>query len=83
MTGLKELLDIIQKTERISQAQLADQTRMPLPMLQAMLDQLERMGKIEHANALCSNLCKSCPESAGCHQQLYRVTGRVLIRTDG
>ncbi|AKJ40882.1 FeoC-like transcriptional regulator [Pragia fontium] len=56
--------------------QLSHQFKQPPTLMQAMLKQLEAMGKIERVEVDSSCLtgsCKSCPEGKKCLTEAYRI----------
>ncbi|WP_414500690.1 MULTISPECIES: FeoC-like transcriptional regulator [unclassified Zymobacter] len=61
----------------ISAEALGKATGRPLPLVTAMLEHLERSGRIERAavDSTCtvSKHCRHCPDSKGCMVPLFRL----------
>uniref|UniRef100_Q8GHK8 Probable [Fe-S]-dependent transcriptional repressor n=1 Tax=Serratia marcescens TaxID=615 RepID=FEOC_SERMA len=68
MAGLLQVRDAL-ALRATSGAQLSQSLATPLPLVQAMLDRLTAMGKVERIEqddgACLSGGCKSCPQPRG------------------
>ncbi|MBK5074303.1 ferrous iron transporter C [Budviciaceae bacterium CWB-B4] len=62
--------------------QLSRQFDQPPALMQAMLKQLETMGKIERVEADSSCLpgnCKDCPDGKKCLTEAYRIKKHISV----
>jgi len=70
MAGLLQIRDALALHGSVQALQLSRQLAAPLPLVQAMLERLVAMGKVERIeqdNSAClSGSCKSCPEGKAC-----------------
>ncbi|CNE71996.1 ferrous iron transporter C [Yersinia mollaretii] len=78
MANLLQLRDAIALSGSAGATQLSQQLAMPLPLVEAMLERLTAMGKIERIeqdNSGClTGSCKSCPEGQNqCHPVSYQL----------
>lgn len=77
MASLLQLRDALALQGGAQAPQLSCQLAMPLPLVEAMLERLTAMGKVERIeqdNSECLNgSCKSCPEGQGCSTVIYRL----------
>lgn len=72
------LIQQLQKTPAGTTAEaLSNAIDRQLPLVKAMLEHLERSGRVERiaANSNCaiSKSCRHCPDSKGCATFLYRL----------
>ncbi|MGP6380667.1 FeoC-like transcriptional regulator [Yersinia bercovieri] len=78
MASLLQLRDAIALSGSADAHQLSQQLAAPLPLVEAMLERLTAMGKIERIeqdNSGClTGSCKSCPEGQNqCHTAIYQL----------
>ncbi|AMH00131.1 MULTISPECIES: FeoC-like transcriptional regulator [Serratia] len=78
MAGLLQIRDALALHGSVQALQLSRQLAAPLPLVQAMLERLVAMGKVERIeqdNSAClSGSCKSCPEGKACSSTvIYRL----------
>jgi len=77
MASLLQIRDALALHGSVQALQLSRQLASPLPLVQAMLERLMAMGKVERIeqdNSAClSGSCKSCPEGQGCSTVVYRL----------
>lgn len=78
MASLLQLRDAIALSGSIDANQLSQQLALPLPLVEAMLERLTAMGKVERIeqdNSGClTGSCKSCPEGQNqCHTVSYQL----------
>ncbi|WP_145490287.1 FeoC-like transcriptional regulator [Yersinia aleksiciae] len=78
MASLLQLRDAIALSGSADAHQLSQQLAAPLPLVEAMLERLAAMGKIERIeqdNSGClTGSCKSCPEGKNqCHTVIYQL----------
>ncbi|AJJ10934.1 ferrous iron transport protein C [Yersinia rohdei] len=78
MASLLQLRDAIALNGSADAHQLSHQFAMPLPLVEAMLEKLTAMGKlerIEQDNRGClTGSCKQCPEGqAQCNTVIYHI----------
>ncbi|MDN0123684.1 FeoC-like transcriptional regulator [Yersinia aleksiciae] len=78
MASLLQLRDAIALSGSADAHQLSQQLAAPLPLVEAMLERLAAMGKIERIeqdNSGClTSSCKSCPEGKNqCHTVIYQL----------
>lgn len=78
MASLLQLRDAIALSGSADATQLSHQLAMPLPLVEAMLERLAAMGKIERIeqdNSGClTGSCKSCPEGQNhCSTVVYQL----------
>lgn len=70
MASLIEVRDMLALQGRMGASQLSEQLHTPQPMIDAMLERLEAMGKArrvqEDADGCLSGSCKQCPEGRAC-----------------
>ncbi|KFK93103.1 MULTISPECIES: FeoC-like transcriptional regulator [unclassified Serratia (in: enterobacteria)] len=75
MASLLQLRDALALRGSAQAQQLSQQLLMPLPLVEAMLERLTALGKVERLeqdNGEClSGSCKSCPER--CSTVVYRL----------
>ena len=72
MASLMEVRDMLALQGRMEAKQLSARLRTPQPLIDAMLERMEAMGKVvrisETSEGCLSGSCKSCPEGkAACH----------------
>lgn len=79
MASLLQLRDALALQGSAQAQQLSRQLATPLPLVEAMLDRLTALGKVERIevdNSEClSGSCKSCPEGLACNTVIYRLKG--------
>lgn len=78
MASLVQLRDTIALSGSADAKQLSHQLALPLPLVEAMLEKLTAIGKIERIeqdNSGCmSGSCKSCPEGESqCNTVIYQL----------
>lgn len=77
MASLLQIRDALALRGSAQARQLSDQLATPLPLVEAMLERLTALGKVERIeqnNSDClSGSCKNCPEGAGCNTVVYRL----------
>ena len=70
MASLIQVRDLLALRGRMEAAQISQTLNTPQPMINAMLQQLESMGKAvriqEEPDGCLSGRCKSCPEGKAC-----------------
>ncbi|WP_036768210.1 FeoC-like transcriptional regulator [Photorhabdus australis] len=77
MISLLQVRDAVALNGRADAKLLSHQLSASLPMVEAMLEQLTVMGKLEKINATAclSGSCKQCPEAQKCDMEVYRIAG--------
>ncbi|WP_434526632.1 FeoC-like transcriptional regulator [Photorhabdus asymbiotica] len=77
MISLLKVRDAVALNGRADAKLLSHQLSASLPMVEAMLEQLTVMGKLEKVNApaCLSGSCKQCPEAQKCDTAVYRIAG--------
>ncbi|MBU0049573.1 MULTISPECIES: FeoC-like transcriptional regulator [Enterobacterales] len=75
MASLIEVRDCIALNGRADARLISHQLNMPEPLVQAMLERLTLMGKLEEVDVedCLTGSCKSCPESTACQTKLYQL----------
>ncbi len=77
MAGLLQVRDALALLGSAQAQQLSQSLATPLPLVQAMLDRLAAMGKVERIEqddgACLSGSCKGCPQGQGCSTVFYRL----------
>ncbi|WP_159567019.1 FeoC-like transcriptional regulator [Budvicia diplopodorum] len=76
MVSLIDVRDAVALNGIAELQQLSRQLKVHPQMLQAMLQQLESMGKIERIepdDACLTGQCKSCPDGEKCLSESYRI----------
>jgi len=76
MASLLQVRDAIALNGMAEARQLSLQLTIPLRLVEAMLEKLMMMGKIERIkrnNRFLTGNCKSCPESSKCDRVVYRL----------
>ncbi|MFA3780790.1 FeoC-like transcriptional regulator [Yersinia sp. 1652 StPb PI] len=78
MASLLQLRDAIALSGSVAASQLSQQLATPLPLVEAMLERLTAMGKVERIeqdNSGClTGSCKSCPEGKNkCNTLIYKI----------
>jgi len=75
MASLIQVRDLLALRGRMEAAQIGQTLRTPQPMVDAMLKQLESMGKAiriqEEPGGCLSGSCKSCPEGKACLREWW------------
>ena len=74
MASLMEVRDMLALQGRMEAKQLSARLQTPQPLIDAMLERMEAMGKVvrisETSEGCLSGSCKSCPEGkAACRQE--------------
>ncbi|WP_118985165.1 FeoC-like transcriptional regulator [Photorhabdus sp. CRCIA-P01] len=77
MISLLQVRDAVALNGRADAKLLSHQLSVSLSMVEAMLEQLTVMGKLEKidATACLSGGCKQCPEAQKCDTAVYRIAG--------
>jgi ferrous iron transport protein C len=79
MASLLQIRDALALQGGAQAQQLSQQLATPLPLVEAMLQRLTAMGKVERIeldSSECLNGgCKSCPEGLACKTVIYRLKG--------
>jgi hypothetical protein len=72
---LRKLLDIIRAGELSSQPEIARQLGVSVDMLNALIEQLVRMGYLQDLNQACdtASSCAHCDLSAACKKPAIRM----------
>lgn len=75
MASLMEVRDMLALQGRMEAKQLSARLRTPQPLIDAMLERMEAMGKVVRISEGClSGSCKSCPEGkAACQQEWWAL----------
>ncbi|EMW3192095.1 ferrous iron transporter C [Klebsiella quasipneumoniae subsp. quasipneumoniae] len=78
MASLMEVRDMLALQGRMEAKQLSARLRAPQPLIDAMLERMEAMGKVvrisETSEGCLSGSCKSCPEGkAACQQEWWAL----------
>lgn len=75
MASLIEVRDCIALNGRADARLISHQLNMPEPLVQAMLERLTLMGKLEEIDVedCLTGSCKSCPEATACQTKLYQL----------
>ena len=75
MASLIEIRNILALQGRLEAKQISQQLATPLPLVAAMLDHLEAMGKAmrisEDPSSCLTGSCKSCPEGKQCAREFW------------
>lgn len=78
MASLMEVRDMLALQGRMEAKQLSARLQTPQPLIDAMLERMEAMGKVvrisETREGCLSGSCKSCPEGkAACRQEWWAL----------
>ncbi|HCI0081287.1 TPA: [Fe-S]-dependent transcriptional repressor FeoC [Klebsiella pneumoniae] len=78
MASLMEVRDMLALQGRMEAKQLSARLQTPQPLIDAMLERMEAMGKVvrisETSEGSLSGSCKSCPEGkAACRQEWWAL----------
>nr|4AWX_B Chain B, FERROUS IRON TRANSPORT PROTEIN C [Klebsiella pneumoniae] len=78
MASLMEVRDMLALQGRMEAKQLSARLQTPQPLIDAMLERMEAMGKVvrisETSEGCLSGSCKSCPEGkAACRQEWWAL----------
>ena len=78
MASLMEVRDMLALQGRMEAKQLSARLQTPQPLIDAMLERLEAMGKVvrisETSEGCLSGSCKRCPEGkAACRQEWWAL----------
>ena len=76
MISLLQVRDLIALYGQADIALLSEQLNTPTPMIKAMVEMLESLGKIEQVDisaCLTGSSCKGCPESTDCAHFVYKM----------
>ncbi len=77
MASLIDVRDMLALQGKMEAKQLSARLNTPQPLIDAMLDRLEAMGKvvkiIEDANGCLSGSCKRCPEGKACLREWWSL----------
>ncbi|ELX8380156.1 FeoC-like transcriptional regulator [Providencia vermicola] len=76
MVSLLQIRDLIALYGQADIDLLCKHSHAPQPMVQAMLEKLVAMGKLEKVDVsacLTSTSCKGCPESTACSHPIYKI----------
>ncbi|BBV28826.1 [Fe-S]-dependent transcriptional repressor FeoC [Citrobacter werkmanii] len=77
MASLIQVRDLLALRGRLEAKQISHMLHTPQPMIDAMLNQLEKMGKAvriqEDADGCLSGSCKSCPEGKACLREWWAL----------
>ncbi|HBR2866434.1 TPA: [Fe-S]-dependent transcriptional repressor FeoC [Klebsiella pneumoniae] len=78
MASLMEVRDMLALQGRMEAKQLSARLQTPQPLIDAMLERMEDMGKVvrisETSEGCLSGSCKSCPEGkAACRQEWWAL----------
>ncbi|GAA3586516.1 FeoC-like transcriptional regulator [Gibbsiella greigii] len=76
MAGLLQVRDALALYGSVEARQLSEKLAAPLPLVQAMLDQLTLLGKAERItqspDSCLAGSCRGCPEGQACKTVIYR-----------
>lgn len=75
MASLIEVRDCIALNGRADARLISHQLNMPEPLVQAILERLTLMGKLQEVDVedCLTGSCKSCPEATACQTKLYQL----------
>ena len=78
MASLMEVRDMLALQGRMEAKQLSARLQTPQPLIDAMLERMEAMGKVvrisETSEGCLSGSCKGCPEGkAACRQEWWAL----------
>ncbi|EAY4306567.1 ferrous iron transporter C [Salmonella enterica] len=77
MASLIQVRDLLALRGRMEATQISHMLHAPQPMIDAMLNQLEIMGKAvripEEPDGCLSGSCKSCPEGKACLREWWAL----------
>ncbi|WP_230353477.1 [Fe-S]-dependent transcriptional repressor FeoC [Lelliottia sp. WAP21] len=77
MASMIQVRDLLALRGRMEATQLSHSLNTPQPMIDAMLERLEAMGKAiriqEEPNSCLSGSCKSCPEGKACLREWWAL----------
>ena len=77
MASLIQVRDLLALRGRLEATQISHTLHTPQPMIDAMLNQLEKMGKAvriqDDADGCLSGSCKSCPEGKACLREWWAL----------
>lgn len=76
MSSLLQVRDLIALYGQADIALLSEQLNTPIPLVQAMVEKLVRLEKIEQVDisaCLTGSSCKGCPESTDCSHFVYKI----------
>ncbi|ANG94548.1 [Fe-S]-dependent transcriptional repressor FeoC [Enterobacteriaceae bacterium 155047] len=77
MASMIEVRDLLALRGRMEATQLSHSLNTPQPMIDAMLERLEAMGKAiriqEAPNSCLSGSCRSCPEGKACLREWWAL----------
>ena len=76
MVSLLQVRDLIALYGQADIALLSEQLKTPTPMIKAMVEKLESLGKIEQVDisaCLTGSSCKGCHESTDCAHFVYKI----------
>ncbi|WP_431224638.1 FeoC-like transcriptional regulator [Serratia sp. L9] len=76
MASLLQIRDALTLQGSAQAQQLSRQLATPLPLVEAMLERLTAMGKVERieqdSRECLSGSCKNCPQGQACNTVIYR-----------
>lgn len=76
MVSLLQIRDLIALYGQTDLELLSEQLNTPKPLIQAMVEKLVAMGKLEEVDisaCLTGTSCKGCPESVDCSHHVYKL----------
>ncbi|QAV22945.1 FeoC-like transcriptional regulator [Proteus hauseri] len=76
MASLIQVRDCVALNGRADARLISHQLNAPEPLVQAMLERLTQMGKLDEVDVeeCLSGSCKSCPEATACQTKLYQLS---------
>ncbi|HCH50588.1 TPA: ferrous iron transporter C [Escherichia coli] len=76
MASLIQVRDCVALNGRADARLISHQLNAPEPLVQAMLERLTLMGKLDEVDVeeCLSGSCKSCPEATACQTKLYQLS---------
>lgn len=78
MATLTQVRDLLALRGRMEARQIGQTLNAPLPLVVAMLERLEAMGRAvrvsDDANSCLSGSCRSCPEGQRCLTERWMLT---------
>ncbi|KEY58644.1 FeoC-like transcriptional regulator [Serratia sp. DD3] len=77
MASLLQIRDALALLGSAQAQQLSRQLATPLPLVEAILERLTAMGKVERieqsSQSCLSGSCRNCPQGQGCSLVVYRL----------
>jgi hypothetical protein len=80
---LEHLLELLQEGRTRRVVDLAGELETTPQLVQAMLEELERMGRLVKVDGQCADRCGSCPWAPGCAAGNRGAVWSLVEHTDG